>query len=1419
MSDENVVNVNGKMSNGVGSHESGEKVNGIVPSPVGIDTKGSVSGAKSVDALSVAEPSVENQGDLRIRIDEASRNMNRGETYFLLSKQWYQRWSQLVDSAGLKQNAAVIQPGAIDNTRLFEDKTFSRVREDLYEGSDFVAVPRADWATLVSWFGIIDDRQAVERPTKQDQGDTYKIDLIPFVLGVVLTSSSGEPAFGVEVYSGETLRSVKEKICRERNISNSDGMQLWKLSDGDLESVFDDETLTVGDVDLDGAQRVVGFVEGDDAGGLAVVRKVSPPVNGAWPMDGIASGSPLLPLESDTNARDSGLAADEDDDDDADILSSPFGQIESKRESAMRKGKSAARADEDEDSSSSTPLLLMGPEPKGASSSFSFKPATSLSRQANGYGSTKFVTKLPVGATGLNNLGNTCFMNSALQCLSNTAPLTTYILSERWREELNLDNPLGMKGEIAKEYAELIANLWRARERLPSYAPRDFKYTMGRFNSMFQGYGQQDSQELLQSLLDGLHEDLNRIKKKPYIENPDMDGQPDEEIARVAWEIYSKRNDSAIVDLFQGQYKSRLQCTECGKLSVTFDPYMFLSLPVPERREITRTIHAMPATDPSKPVSGERPRLVHIRVPRDASIKLLAAKVAEKMGWREAMEDANRLATVEIFRKDVYKIFQNTDRASDIGERDDVYVVDLGTLDRHLFEKSDEDDSTPVHLSAFFLREGRTSFYSDDNKFGVPIVVTLPAKIGVRVPKREANSERITEYVVKRAGKRIYRQVVRCIRRFAVVDLWRRVGDDKCVQEVFTAECERRQRREPTSSMDVDREEDGEEPDSETSDVDLGEDWEPLPGLFRLELVVKRSSQYGYSTLSSANRTIVLYDEDGETSEEQEGDDGRNISGHTSARASRESSASPQLLTQEAEEDESNEDAKEESTDGGVDDGTNSTASTEDAEDEEDELRELDLSGDCCLQMVWNRKIANMVFGGGTDKYEMFMSDDDAEAEQPNGTDEPRKKKVITLRDCIDEFRKEELLEGGEAWYCPGCKEHRTTKKQLDIWSVPEVLVFHLKRFSSSGRASTFRSMTGDKIEAFVDAPTEGLDLRDVVIGRHPARRWRSQIDAVEGHARDADLESLESRSDVEINPEVDDDAKDEYGLVYDLFAVSNHFGGLGGGHYTAYAKNPLDDEWYNFDDSRVTKVEADNVMTSAAYLLFYQRRHKHKRSNLAQIVEDLKNRPSRGPSPPPPTSSVPPIPPPRPKLSLESPSSATSSTLATATNSPESSPSLSSDESEMKNLRNRGRKSQPGTGLGILEDTFPRISVPFGIPSAHTGVGFQFGTQIGDDDDMFAEDKENGGEPTIPITSQDAPPDDEPVENIIIGGPPGADLDAELESNTLPSYEEVVLFNTQEEDVDMEDLVKSPGVEGSHQDVEMKVAPSPVGTREDQET
>lgn len=148
-----------------------------------------------------------------------------------------------------------------------------------------------------------------------------------------------------------------------------------------------------------------------------------------------------------------------------------------------------------------------------------------------------------------------------------------------------------------------------------------------------------------------------------------------------------------------------------------------------------------------------------------------------------------------------------------------------------------------------------------------------------------------------------------------------------------------------------------------------------------------------------------------------------------------------------------------------------------------------------------------------------------------------KQKQTITLDQCLTEFTKEERLGEEDMWYCSVCKDFKQATKKVEIWKAPDVLVFALKRFSS-GR------YTRDKIDDFVDFPLEGFDMEPFVEGDKVERRLAAEMG--EGNA-----------------PAISEPDS----LLYDLYAVSNHFGGLGGGHYTAYAKNPDSNKWYDFDD------------------------------------------------------------------------------------------------------------------------------------------------------------------------------------------------------------------------------------------------------------
>ena len=183
---------------------------------------------------------------------------------------------------------------------------------------------------------------------------------------------------------------------------------------------------------------------------------------------------------------------------------------------------------------------------------------------------------------GLMNLGNTCFINSTLQCLLNTVDLSDYFLDNFDKIKMNNQNNHGYKGEITESLANLFKKMKNANTSRIN--PIDFLRVFFRKNKSLNTSDHQDAQEFLLFLLDYLHEDLNRINEKPYIILEEQkETESDYEASERFWDLYQKRENSIIVDLFHGQYKSKITCSDCGKTSIYYDPFTFLGLPIPQR--------------------------------------------------------------------------------------------------------------------------------------------------------------------------------------------------------------------------------------------------------------------------------------------------------------------------------------------------------------------------------------------------------------------------------------------------------------------------------------------------------------------------------------------------------------------------------------------------------------------------------------------------------------------------------------------------------------------------------------------------------------------------------------------------------------------------------------------------------------------
>lgn len=181
-------------------------------------------------------------------------------------------------------------------------------------------------------------------------------------------------------------------------------------------------------------------------------------------------------------------------------------------------------------------------------------------------------------------MGNSCFMSTGLQCLAHLEPLVAHFLSDRYEEELRPDNSKGTGGRLARSFASLLREIWtRPEQRV--HAPAEIHRSLrARAPHLFVDREQQDVQEFLGCMLDGLHEDLNIAKGgrgSPAAVPQRLEEEDAEEYAAAcAWVRYLSRDKSCMVDLFQGQLRSCLTCLECNYSSKQFDPFMYMSVPV-----------------------------------------------------------------------------------------------------------------------------------------------------------------------------------------------------------------------------------------------------------------------------------------------------------------------------------------------------------------------------------------------------------------------------------------------------------------------------------------------------------------------------------------------------------------------------------------------------------------------------------------------------------------------------------------------------------------------------------------------------------------------------------------------------------------------------------------------------------------------
>lgn len=1093
-------------------------------------------------SVQLVKPSGKEQLDL-IR-PMKNRPLHAGDIWYLIGRGWYRRWSAACSGQLILEDDEQEDPiGPIDSTPLLDEGSSpaqALLKARITEHMDYELVPQEGWSLLTQWYGIkgpVFARNVIEGLQPGNESIEFYPPIIRLLklVGQGSTRGLGVPSFSLSVSSPIAELKARAKTAFELGSIPDSDVRLWFIPEPT------DDELGSGLVSI--ARTTSEGVQSIDAG---EDRPAS--YNPAVTLKTVGIDEIEVVLAVETRSSGSWLSTP------VEVLERPAPSQSTKNIFAQQNGDFFSNLQQSGSSTSSST----------ASSEAQGRVTRSQSAMDRTFGRSR-------GLRGLNNLGNTCFMNSALQCMSNTYELQQYFVSGVYREELNADNPLGMGGAIAEAFGSLITNLWNGQGG--SFWPRDFKFALSRFAPQFSGYAQHDSQELLAFLLDGLHEDLNRILKKPYIEAPDWEGGNERELVTFAkrqWDIYKARNDSVIVDLFQGQYRSTLVCPQCNKVSIKFDPFMYLTLPIPNKKMWKGHVYFVPLA------TEKATQKFQVQLPAGSSVSHLRQKVAAHFHV-----DNKHLICGEVWHRELYKWWDDYDPVIDIKASDYVYFWEVASPARlpashrqpsyrhyRSIEEVEarrepiEDDHAvlPVYTSQVSNSTGSSSRHAYAGRRAKPDTLGIP--FFITIPQRDINNVEAVRravldgYVRFAKDKHVLATVAHAASNVseygntqAPISEWEMVDQGSRSEhavEIVTSD------KTPSDAMVTEFREDGEA--VVVPDLHLSEQFDP-----ETTIMVENADASDEQGDALPEFTIRFgVSENGSEIPKGVSDSSETLSEELFERFTRLSKPMQ----------------------AGVDALSGDVEADGKARSLQKPLPLVYTGG--ALFCSWSlRTFADKLFVE-SESGQMWGPHEDVldEALRHEDSVGTAKIKSLSIEDCMDEFTKEEQLGEDDPWFCPSCKEFRQATKKFDLWKVPDILVVHLKRFSA-GRHSR------DKLNVMVDFPLEGLDLTKRVEGVKAVRRVQT-----EAEENGEELSESMLGSGILRPLEDNDDAVATDHPIYDLYAVDNHFGGLGGGHYTAYAKSPADGQWYNFDDSSVRPVSDPNsVRTSSAYLLFYRRR------------------------------------------------------------------------------------------------------------------------------------------------------------------------------------------------------------------------------------
>jgi ubiquitin carboxyl-terminal hydrolase 4/11/15 len=694
------------------------------------------------------------------------------------------------------------------------------------------------------------------------------------------------------------------------------------------------------------------------------------------------------------------------------------------------------------------------------------------------------------GRCGGRNLGNTCFMNSSIACLSNTTELTYYFLNGDYKKDINEENTLGLRGELAKSWGNLMHQYWVESTHVGD--PSEFKYTIGRKAKIFRGYAQQDSNEFMSFFLDYINEDLNRVTKKEYIELKEKgENETDLECSKRFWDCNLRRNDSIITDLFCGQYKSTITCPECGNINITFDPFDTINLPLltqKKRRSYYNNEFEEFQFFYVPKYSFRNPYCVCVKeISSSESFNNLIERIKKEKDF-VYHDKLDKLLIIDMYRNDH---IGNPNPRTEIRSYNykDEYIISYNyneeedeiKMEAYFYENTNESKSLYPRM-IFLTKNSTLDDLRKDIYFNIRKYILSPFL--KENEKKDSLSLEIEKYLEDKNLELNEDKLKELI--------------EKEYQEVFKKDKEDEKEKK-------DKEKGEKEPKS--GEVSSPEDVEMKDGNKE-----EKKGETEEKTKGGENKTCLekFIDDLPFKVKIQKVKSGRNDASFINKEHFfKLSDKFKQIYDFTSFED------------------------TLDKTNKDLNSYEIVVTFNPESKYI-NKNTFNLDF---FEKYSLFFK---KKKEEKKEEEEDELSGKMTLEKCLKKFVKEEKLEEGDEWYCSKCKNHVLATKKMELFYLPKILIICFKRFIKDS------SYSWDKNDDEVDFPINNMDLKEFVIG------------------------------------------PDKEHSKYDLFAVSQHYGSTGGGHYTAICKN--DGKWFSYNDSSCHETSENNIVTSAAYVLFYRR-------------------------------------------------------------------------------------------------------------------------------------------------------------------------------------------------------------------------------------